>query len=162
MHTAEELLTCLRHETDIARRILEELDRQHKALLELDLAGLEASTAALEEAAGTLRAAEEQREAAARVLAGALEVPAETPLREILGAVPAPARAKLEEVRTELRDLIEEMHHRNYANYILMLNAARYNRAILQFVSGTSTTYSSDGAAGEAGETRSVVLNKKA
>ncbi|MDA8097574.1 MAG: flagellar protein FlgN [Clostridia bacterium] len=158
----QELLTCLRQEIKIAQSIVQKLSTQQKALQELDLAGLEASLPALEEMAGEMNAAEERRMQAAQDLANALELPVDAPLREILKVVSGPVREALAQARTDLRVLIEEIHNRNDGNYLLILNAARYNRAILQFLSGTSSTYSREGASGDAGQTKSIVLNKKA
>ncbi len=160
--TVNDLAACLRQEIELAAGIVHTLDEQQQALLRLDLAGLEASVPALEKLTDELRQAEERREATARALAEEHELDGTTPLRELLAVLPAPVGRELEQAGRRLGSLIEEIRHRNHANYVLMLNAARFNRAILQFVAGTAATYAPDGVRGEAGEARSLILNKEA
>lgn len=158
----QELLSCLRQGIEIAQRIVQELNTQQEALQELDLAGLEVSLPTLEDLTGEMNAVEERRMQAAQKLAAILRLPEDAPLRDVLTVVPDPIRDQLAQARVELQSLIAEIHHRNDGNYLLMLSAARFNRGILQFLSGTAPTYFKDGASGEAGPTQSVVLNKKA
>ncbi len=160
--TVNDLAACFRQEIELAAGIVRTLDEQQQALLRLDLAGLEASVPVLEKLTDELRRAEERREATARALAEEHELDGATPLRGLLAVLPAPERRELEQARRRLGSLIEEICHRNHANYVLMLNAARFNRAILQFVAGTAATYARDGVRGEAGEARSLILNKEA
>lgn len=160
--TTDSLLNCVLQEIKIAGEIVQKLDAQHKALLELDMAGLEASVPSLEGLAGEMRDAEERRLEAARNLAVQHELPADTPLRELLKAVSVRAGEELEQARARLGALIEEIYHQNHTNYLLMLNAARFNRAVLQYISGITSTYARDGVPGEAGQAPSIILDKKA
>jgi hypothetical protein len=158
---SEELLSCFRQEIELARRITGELVAQQKALQELDLAGLDVFVSVLEGLHGELKVAEERRWAAARALAQRLQLPADVRLRELLVGIPGPVREELIQAHAEMKSLIEEIYHRNYANYVLMLNAACFNRVILQRLSGTAVTYARDGASGETGQAQALLLNKK-
>lgn len=160
--TATGLAACLQREIELAAGIVRTLKEQQKALLRLDLAGLESSVPALDGLTDELRRAEERRESAAAALAGEYGLDGGTPLRGLLDTLPAPERRELEQARGRLGGLIEDICHLNHANYVLMLNAARFNRAVLQFVTGTAATYARDGASGEAGQARSLILDKEA
>ena len=160
--TTVDLAACLRREIELAAGIVSTLDEQQKALLGLDLAGLEASVPALDELTEELRRAEGRRQAAAGVIAAGYGFDAGAPLQELLAALPAAERRELEQARRRLGALIEEICRLNHANYALMLNAARFNRVVLQFVAGTAATYARNGAPGEAGEARSLIFSQEA
>ena len=158
----QELLDCLHREIEIAQRIVEQLGAQHRALLELDLAGLEASVPVLDGLSAELAAAGQRRLEVVRALAAGQELPADAPLGAPAALLPEPARGELEQARVRLAALLEDIYHQNHANYLLILNAARFNRAILQYIAGTTATYAQDGAAGEAGASAAVLLDRKA
>lgn len=160
--TVSDLAACLRQEIELAAGIVHTLDEQQQALLRLDLTGLEASVPVLEELIDEFRKAEERREATARALAQEHELDGAAPLRGLLVFLPVPVGRELEQAGRRLGSLIEDIRHRNHANHVLMLNAARFNRAILQFVAGTAATYAQDGVRGEAGEARPLIFNKEA
>lgn len=133
--TLNDLEAVLRREADLHARLLVAAEGKREAIIKGDLPGMEALLATEQDMLRQVEDAEVERQRLTQAARHALGLAGDDPkLAAIIQAAPEPHSARLAQVRTQLRDVLDEFRFRTRQNGELLKASIEHVEAFLRLV----------------------------